>query len=396
MFDIAWGSDEELTDNQFYNRIGDMEFISGLLDSTSHGSSPSILLTGLRGVGKTALLKKLKRQMDDDYLICYINFTFTNSYQSGKLKRIDIINLFYNELIKSAQEKNLGMLNTKLEKLYKTNNLKIDNIIDFEGIPIPLPSLEENYSKLSDFVFDLPQHIYEEYNNEIKGVFIFFDEFQNIKDLDDEMVPFLWYLRSKIQSQKNVAYIFSGSMSLRDELIEKVAGKNGAFGGRILTIEIEPFNYVTTKNYLKNNAPDLKFTEDGFKRFYECTKGIPFYINTFAKLLPLNIELNQNSVKEYFKKVLPLLGTHLINQWGRLTLQEQKIITSLINKPLKRIEIANKLGVTSGSLSHPLKNLQNNVLIEINNNKYEIVDSILRYWLLNYSKQKGVYPYRGF
>lgn len=394
MMDIAWGSDEELTDKQFYNRISDIEFISGLLDSTRYGSSPTILLTGVRGVGKTVLMKKLKKDLGKDYLICYVNLTSSNTYQMGKLQRMDIIKIIYNELINSAEEKGLNTLNQKLKKIIRTQNIKIDKLLNFEGIPIPITSLEEDYPKLSEFVMNLPQKLYEEYSEEIKGVFIFFDEFQNIKDLDDEMDAFLWYLRSKVQSQKNVAYLFSGSMSLKDKLIEDIAGKDGAFGGRILTIEIKPFNYATTKNYLENNASDLQFTKDGIKRFYNCTKGVPFYINIFAKLLPVNEKMNEEKIIKYFKKSLPILGTHLINQWGKLTYQEQRIITSLIDEPLKRVDIAKSLNVTSGSISHSLNSLQNKILIELNNGKYEITDSILKYWLKNYYKERKVYPYR--
>ena len=394
MMDIAWGSDEELTDKQFYNRISDIEFISGLLDSTRYGSSPTILLTGVRGVGKTVLMKKLKKDLGKDYLICYVNLTSSNTYQMGKLQRMDIIKIIYNELINSAEEKGLNTLNQKLKKIIRTQNIKIDKLLNFEGIPIPITSLEEDYPKLSEFVMNLPQKLYEEYSEEIKGVFIFFDEFQNIKDLDDEMDAFLWYLRSKVQSQKNVAYLFSGSMSLKDKLIEDIAGKDGAFGGRILTIEIKPFNYVTTKNYLENNASDLQFTKDGIKRFYNCTKGVPFYINIFAKLLPVNEKMNEEKIIKYFKKSLPILGTHLINQWGKLTYQEQRLITSLIDEPLKRVDIAKSLNVTSGSISHSLNSLQNKILIELNNGKYEITDSILKYWLKNYYKERKVYPYR--
>ena len=60
-------------------------------------------------------------------------------------------------------------------------------------------------------------------------------------------------LNNFIQKQNNVSYIFSGSMSVKDRLIEEIAGSNGAFGGRILTIEIKPFSYETTnvgRNYL--------------------------------------------------------------------------------------------------------------------------------------------------
>ena len=140
--------------------------------------------------------------------------------------------------------------------------------------------------------------------------------------------------------------------------------------------------------------PNLKFTDDSFERFFGCTKGIPFYINMFANSLPNEVELDNQLVKKYFKRVLPILGVHLINQWGRLTLQEQKIITALIEKPLKHVDITKSLNVTSGSLSHPLNSLENNVLIDFNNGKYEIIDSVLRFWLLNHYKEHEVFPYR--
>ncbi len=50
-----------------------------------------------------------------------------------------------------------------------------------------------------------------------------------------------------------------------------------------ITININPFSKQTTNNYHKQRAPELKFTSDGFERFYNCTSGIPFYINTFAR-----------------------------------------------------------------------------------------------------------------
>ena len=38
-------------------------------------------------------------------------------------------------------------------------------------------------------------------------------------------------------------------MSFKDMLIEKIAGSNGAFRGKILIIEIKNFSYETIKNY---------------------------------------------------------------------------------------------------------------------------------------------------
>jgi hypothetical protein len=220
------------------------------------------------------------------------------------------------------------------------------------------------------------------------------DEFQALNDLGEKLDAFLWFLRSVIQNQKNVAYVFAGSITSRDSIIEKIAGHDGAFGGRMLNIEISPFTKETVYNYLKEKLPSLNLDDSGFERFYKCTKGIPFYVNTFAKLLQKNVSLTEDKVNEEFKRTLPYIAVHLINQWSRLTLKEQNIITILIDKPLKRNEIAKQLEVTPGSLSKPLNKIQKLRLIESEKGVYNISEHILKAWLKSEFEEKGVFPYR--
>ncbi|MDO5860852.1 MAG: ATP-binding protein, partial [Methanobrevibacter sp.] len=128
---------------------------------------------------------------------------------------------------------------------------------------------------------------------------------------------------------------------------------------------------------------------------YKCTKGVPFYINTFARLISSDKLLTEEVVKKEFYKALPYLAIHLKSMWDKLNFPEQKIIVQLLDNPLKRVEIANNLNITSGTLSKPLVKLQDIGLIEINDErKYQIVDPILRLWLKNEYDTKGVYPYR--
>lgn len=312
-----------------------------------------------------------------------------DKYKKNSLTRFDFMKLFYESIIKSCSESNIITIDTKILKYFKTRNFKLDKI---NKIPL-LPLTEEDYTKFTTFVMDLPQQIYENYKKQINGVLIFMDEFQILKQLDEDVNGFLWYIRSVIQSQNHIGYIFSGSMSVKDELIADIAGQKGAFGGRILNFEITTFSFDTTKNYLKEKADYLKFTDDGFKRFYKCTKGIPYYINSFARLLPPNEELNEDKIISEFRKSLPYLLIHLTNEWYKLNNQEKRIITSLIEKPLKRIEIANKLEVTSGAIGASLKTLQNKSLIESDNKKYEIYDSIFKEWLKKEYEEKGDYPH---
>jgi AAA+ ATPase superfamily predicted ATPase len=392
---LAWGTDTELTDKQFYNRETDITLIKTLLETTSTGSPPTIMITGIRGVGKTVLLKKIKNELQKDYLICYLDLSTTKAYQTGKLNENGIMEHFYTSWMQASQQHNFTTITKKVKKYLKTKNFKLKDVINVGGYPIPLFNSENDYQKLSNFVLQLPQSIYKENQKDIKGAIMIIDEFQVLKDLGNNLDSFLWYFRSIIQTQKNVAYVFTGSITSTDNIIAQIAGKNGAFGGRILNIEILPFPQETVETYLKEKIPSLILVNDGFKRFYKCTKGIPHYVNTFAKILPKNTPLDNKKVKNEFRKTLPLLAVHLIHQWGRLTLQEQKIIVKLKNKPLKRKELAKQLKVSTGSLSTPLTKLINLNLIESQGNGiYSISDTILKAWINKEYNEKGIYPYR--
>lgn len=393
MANLPLGNDNDLNDMQFYNREIETSFISDNLELTKKGSTPTILLTGIRGVGKTALMKKLKKDFKDNYLVVYMDLSAMDKFKKEKLTRFSFMKLFYESIIKACRESHIISIDKKISKYFKTHNFKLDKIESIKGIPIPILKSEEDYGKFASFVMDLPQQIYNDCENNIEGVLIFMDEFQMLKQLDDDVNGFLWYIRSVIQSQKYVGYIFSGSMSTKDDLIADIAGQKGAFGGRILNYEIKTFSFDTTRNYLNEKANYLKFTDEGFNRFYKCTNGIPYYINTFARLLPPNEELNEEKIIFEFKKSLTYLSVHLTNEWYKLNSQEKRIITAIVEKPLKRIEIANELGVTSGAIGASLKSLQNKTLIELDNDGFKIYDPIFKAWLKSEYEEKGTYPY---
>ena len=393
MDDIASITDVNLTETQFFNRVDEINMLSNLLGSTEFNSPPTILLTGIRGVGKTALIKKIEKKFDKEYLVVDIELSRCNAYQQKNLTRHSVIKIIYDSIIKSSKKFGLKTVDKQIKKFFKTNNFKLDKISSYEHIPIPIFESEENYAKLVDFVMELPQKIYENNKDKLKGVFIFIDEIQLIKDLDN-VGDFLWYMRGFIQNQKNVAYLFCGSMSLKDSLINDLNGKNGAFGGRMLTIEIQPFLKKTTEDYIKSLSRNIEFDDGGFERFYICTRGIPYYINIFAKFLPENITLTENNIIELFKDSIDYLAVHFIYMWSKLTFQEQKIIISLLDNPKKRIEIANGLEITSGSLNRPLNRLLDFDLIEYENDKYQITDPIFTYWLKSSYEKRGIYPFR--
>ena len=398
MSNLPWGTSKVLTDEEFFNRTQEISNLTNLLNSTSENNAPDILVTGIRGVGKTVLLNKIKQVMDENYLVVYMDFSVSQTYQKNKMSLKGLYDFYYQKIIEEAHLKGLNTLKNHINKFFKTNNFKLKEVVVASAfdisIPIPIIGTERDLERYRDFVFRLPQEIYDNNKDKIDGMIIIIDEFQVIKELNTYLESFLWNFRGYVTEQRNVAYILSGSMGLQDNLISEIAGQNGAFGGRMLTININPFSKQTTKNYLTERAPELKFTSEGFERFYKCTSGIPYYINIFARQLPTNLELDENNVIDAFDNNIPFIVSHLINEWNRLTTKEKDIIIALIDSPLKRIDLARKLNVKSGSLSDKLNKLQNLDLIRFAGGEYEISEKLLKRWLEIEYSQKGIYPYR--
>ena len=398
MSNLPWGNSKILTDEEFFNRSQEISNLTKLLESTSENNAPDILITGIRGVGKTVLLNKIKQIMEKNYLVVYIDFSTSQTYQKNNMSLKGLYDFYYRKIIEETKLKGLNTLDTHIKKFFKTNNFKLKEVVVASAldisIPIPIIGAERDLEKYKDFVFKLPQEIYEHNKDKIDGMIIIIDEFQVVKELNKYLDSFLWNFRAYVTEQRNVAYILSGSIGLQDNLISDIAGHNGAFGGRMLTININPFSKQTTIDYLNERAPELKFTSEGFERFFKCTSGVPYYINTFARQLPVNEDLDGNKVVEAFDNNISLIGSHLINEWNRLTLKEKDLIIALMDCPLKRVDLGRKLNVKSGSLSDKLNKLQNLDLIQFTNEKYEISEKLLKRWLEIEYSQKGIYPYR--
>ena len=397
MSNLPWGTSKSLTDEEFFNRTQEISNLVNLLNSTSENNAPDILVTGIRGVGKTVLLNKIKKDLDQYYLVVYMDFSVSQTYQKNNMSLKGLYDFYYQKIIEESHKKGLNTLMNNVKKFFNTNDFKLKEVVvagAFDiSIPIPVIGTERDLERYRDFVFKLPQEIYNHNKDKIEGIIIIIDEFQVIKELNKYLDSFLWNFRGYVSEQRNVAYVLSGSMGLQDNLISEIAGQNGAFGGRMLTININPFTKQTTKDYL-NQRTDLKFTKEGFDRFYKCTSGIPYYINIFARQLPANRELDENEIIDAFDNNMSFIVSHLINEWNRLTAKEKDIIIALIDSPLKRIDLARKLNVKSGSLSDKLNKLQNLDLIRFSNGEYEISEKLLKRWLEIEYSQKGIYPYR--
>jgi len=239
---------------------------------------------------------------------------------------------------------------------------------------------------------EYPQKIVDSSGGKIKGFVIVIDEFQFIGELKSPE-SFLWLFRSYSQKQDNVTYIFTGSTSTTSEMVDKLNGIDGAFGNRMIQFNLDPFSEEECKNYLKEKISEIKFDDNGFKRFYKCTRGYPAYINSFCNIMSDSVIYDENKVVEEFYNKLDQIAVKWITLWSALSEVEKEIITTLIdNEPLKWNELVEKISFSEGTITKNLKKLRNKGIISNISSLYKVEDYMLSAWLKYRKDEDSYYP----
>lgn len=378
----------------FYNRKKDIKRINLQLSSIYENLSNQLLITGYRGVGKTFLLKKILNDQPNDIITVYVDISKIYGKNQGELKEEEVLKeiLLKTESKLSENKSVYKKVEQNLKNIIKGIKLKNYDFKDANSIfNIPIPEIKDNYQELSQFVMELPQKIVDS-TDDIHGFIIVIDEFQLLKNLKNSEA-FFWLIRSFVQEQSNVSYIFTGSVSRTSDVIEMLNGQTGAFGGRMIQINIEPFSMDETRNYIHDRT-EIKFTEDGFNRFYKCTRGIPAYINSFCNVLDSGKLYDSNMVKESFIIQMDQIVVMWLYVWSTLNSYEKEIVKLLADyDELTWNELLNKVKYSKSTLTKYIDSLNNKGILDYTRDKkYAINDAMLKTWLKHKKETEGQYP----
>ena len=380
-------------DKYFYNRKHEIKDLKYRINALNHSLPQQILLTGYRGVGKSYLLKKIIHEIEPNIICAYIDIAKIYALEEGELT----IEIVLTELLKAM---NKSIQSNTYKNKYRAKISEIINNIknkkyDFHDIAeilkIPIPKTETNYRKLSQFVMEFPQKIVDDID-EITGFVIMIDEFQMLRKIE-KLDKFFWLIRSFNQTQHNVSYIFTGSISRSSQIITNLNGDSGPFGGRLQQITIKPFTKEETLSYFNEKMSEIEFTDEGFERFYKCTRGIPLYINSFYNVMDSNQVYTQKAVKETFFTNMEQILTIWLKIWSSLNPNEKNIIKQLAEDNSQTwSELVEKTNMSRGTLNKYLTNLKYKGLVRYTNKEYEIEDEMLKTWLKYEKEVYGIYP----
>lgn len=382
-------------DKYFYNREKDLITLKSFLNTLTQDVANQVLVTGYRGVGKSFLLKKLLKELPDNILTAYIDMSKIFGIQKGKITEELIMNSLLEAMNESLREdmddltKSYDIVKDLIRKIWQK---KFDFKEAGTAMGISIPDIKDNYEKLSKFVMEFPQRVVELSNGKINGFVIVIDEFQFIGELESPEA-FFWLFRSYTQEQDNVSYIFTGSTSASSDIVAKINGIKGAFGGRMTQYTVDPFTREESEGYLKEKVSELKFTESGLERFYKCTRGYPAYINSFCNTMSGDVEYDEELVIQTFYEKIEQVAIMWTAVWATLSDKEKDIITTLIeNGPLSWSDLLAGVDFSNKTLAKYVNIIKNKGILSHSGKKYMIEDHMLSAWLGYKKERDGFYP----
>lgn len=288
--------------------------------STLSGGN-NLVLFAPRRFGKTSLVFRAIDELEKLGFIC-IYFDFMPIYS-----RESFVEAYSKAILKT--QGNLQKATKKIASLIKGIRPKM--VFDQNGKPeFSMDFTEDKVSvKTLEDILDFPEQLASTH----KPYIIVFDEFQEINKLNGENFEKL--LRSKIQQQKNVNYLFLGS---RTHLLNDMFNNKGrAFCNAAMLMQIESLPKKETIEFLKNrfSLSNISIDNDVSLYLIEQAGNIPYYIQLLAAevwqyIVTLQKEVSTEVVTLCAERIIDLKNDYYFELFDKQSAYQKKILTSLL------------------------------------------------------------------
>ena len=237
-----------------------------------------------------------------------------------------------------------------------------------------------NLKGLPDFLdFESAFRFLFEYAKENRIVFVI-DEYPYLAQTTEYVSSLLQKLIDEYRGNSKLFLILCGSsMSFMENQV--LAYKSPLYGRRTSQLKINPFNYLDTAKFVENYSYKEKAI------VYGLTGGIAEYLTFFDD----NVELKTNVINNFLKTGGRLFEepTNLLKQELRQPKTYNDILFAIAGGASKLNEIATKLNMQTGGLTHYINSLvelgivaKKTPVLDRKNKRpiYVIKDTMFRFW----------------
>ena len=358
----------------FYDRHDECNRIVSTLTGGNN-----LVLFAPRRFGKTSLVFRAIEELEKLGYFC-IYFDFMPVYS-----RESFIESFSKAIL--SKQSNLQKGVKKIATLIKGIRPKL--VFDQVGKPeFSLDFTDDKVTEntLSD-ILDLPERL----ASEGKRYIIIFDEFQEINNLNGENFEKL--LRTKIQQQGHVTYLFLGS---RTHLLNDMfSNKSRAFYNSAMIMQIESLPKNETVEFLKSRFSKSDITIDETVALYliEQAGNIPYYIQLLAAevwqyMISLRKQVDIEIVGFCAEKIVDLKNDYYFELFGKLSAYQKKLLKSLLvsGENVFSADYTKRFRLSATSTTQKaLIGLVEDSIVEKVEGKYFIADPFFRRFLFRYA-----------
>jgi AAA+ ATPase superfamily predicted ATPase len=349
-------------------------------------SAQNNVIIGPRRIGKTSLLRNLKNNVQDKVIFAYINCRKITSLADFFRQTTGSLITAYEEKhkIKGLVKKFSDVFKGKITAATRSIS-EIGGSIEYIGnVYLRFRENEIDEKELISETFEFIENLSTELN---EPIIIALDEFQELSKFNGNIFNML---KSHMDNQPNVRYIFSGSsVSLLHDVFLKPDSPLYLMAARI---QLEPIKKKDVDDYIRSRlkTQNITISEHALDLIYEYTAGYPFYFQKIGFLLyqiaviGKKKHIDIDDVENAFSSMLNEFDSEFESRYStKFSRQQQDILKYLSQNKTRRLsEISEDMRTPASSLTTSMKDLYNTMTVnKPKEGTYGIMDNVFRLWL---------------
>lgn len=284
-----------------------------------------------------------------------------------------------------SMEKSAGFLERVFQKL--SHIRPVASIDPITGLPtLTIDSSAELKPASIPVVLDL----IASFHSRSKPVVVVFDEFQDVLNLKDARQT-LALVRSKVQFQSDITYVFAGS--IRNKMDSIFNDPDSAFFKAAIPIQVGPLENEIFQKFIigKFETGKRRITSETLDSIFDICFQIPGDIQQLCSALWDATSSEERISEEQLPSALELIFSHELKGYETIlnviSRQQLKLLTALARmggKAPMSSEFLKNSGITqASSIRRALGRLVDLRIIFYFENEYRFINPFFRAWLLH-------------
>lgn len=387
MSDLPFIVGKPVTGEYFINREEELVRLTTLLSGAASGKINNVMILGLRRTGKTSLLYNVANQIAKNDKIIPVIYDCLGTSTKSMFARQYIYTVL-DTYVKIGRDK---AYKEKLSVIIKKGlEWAEKHISEFEGglaeyvkFSVKLRHTKSDEDELLQSVLKYPEELAR--TKEVSFV-IMMDEFQELLKWGDS---FLKMLRTIVQSQKRVAYAFTGSAPtvIRD-LVYK---QRSPFYKQLTEITVNRLPEELVRKFVKARLTRVKIniSSTALDRLVYHSSGFPDYVQRLGLNLYLRSlskkewhTIEENDVEECYEEMLIQLDGEFTTYFASFSDFEKNTLIALSKGYSGPTSIATEIRKPLSSIPQILARLINADVVEkYKEASYRIADPVFSDWI---------------